>query len=145
MLDALRVILFLLAIPFIPLLGFALLGRLNSREIKVGAKAADILKLYAERGQEPPQSVLNALAASMTRPAVMAPAPPKVKTRGRYLADLARDLVIAVGAAGIAWWRAPRPGEEPGAVMILALVVALIFTATTVWHLVGALHTHDGK
>jgi hypothetical protein len=84
----------------------------------------------------------------MTRQPVVPPAPPvppTPKTRGRHFSDVARDVVIVAGAVGIAWWRAPGPGEEPGPVMILAVVVAVIVAADAVWHLVTALHTSDGK
>jgi hypothetical protein len=144
MLDILLVALVTIMIPFVPLLAFAALGKLR-RDRRY--KTTDILRIYAERGQEPPQSVVNAITLAMTRPPVpptpRTPKPPK--TRGRHFSDVARDVVIAAGALGIAWWRAPGPGEDAGALMILAVVVALIVAADAVWHFVAALHTVDGK
>jgi hypothetical protein len=114
---------------------------------KKAEKAAEILKIYAERGQEPPQELSDAvitLAGGWPRPKAT-PALPRQETRGRHLADFARDIVVAAGAAGIAWWRSPGPGEHPGTVMTLGIVVALIFTAGAVWHLVTALQMRDGQ
>jgi hypothetical protein len=113
---------------------------------RTSAKAAEILKIYAERGEEPPQSVIDAVSASVGGWGPNAPAkPPRPETRGRHLSDFASCTVFAIGGAAFAWWRAPVSGENPGALMILALVVALIFTAGAVSHLVTALHIRDGQ
>jgi DMSO reductase anchor subunit len=136
--NAISLIVFTVCLAFV--FGLVLVGMSGK---KANANAAEILKIYAERGAEPPQSVINALTVA-SKPAVP-PAWPPPKTRGRHFADVARDVVVVAGAVGMAWWRAPRPGEAPEAFMILALVVALIFAADAVWHFVAAYHTGDGK
>jgi hypothetical protein len=112
---------------------------------KTRERTASVLKIYAERGEQPPQSVIDALTAPTTSFPAARPVSQPPKTRGRHFADSARDTVVAAGAAAIAWWRAPAPGEEPKALMVLAVVVALIFSAGAVWHLVAALHSGDGN
>jgi len=108
-------------------------------------KAIEILRIYAERGEAPPQSVIDGLAVLRESDPNVFSNPPKPETRGRHFSEFASCSAIAIGAAGIAWWRAPEPGHNPGGLMILAVVVALIFAAGAVSHLVSALHIRDGQ
>ena len=108
-------------------------------------KAAEILRIYAERGEAPPQSVIDGLATLRGSDPNVFSKPPKPETRGRHFSEVASCTVIAIGAAGIAWWRAPEPGHNPGGLMILAIVAALIFAAGAVWHLVTALQIRNGQ
>src|SRR5215510_7417199 len=66
-------------------------------------KALDVLRAYAERGEEPPASVTEALTAvsGRTHPATAVPATPE--TRGGHLAHAATNAVFAAGLAGLAW------------------------------------------
>jgi hypothetical protein len=105
-------------------------------------KLAQILTIYAERGEEPPQAIIDGFAILRPRPALK---PAKPETRGRHFAEFASCSVFAIGAGAIAWWRAPGPGEKPEALMVLAFVVALIFAAGAVSHLVTALHIRDER
>lgn len=105
-------------------------------------KLAQILMKYAEKGEEPPQSVIDGLAVLRPRSQLN---PPKPETRGRHFSEFASCSVFAIGAAGIAWWRMPGTGEKPEALVILAFAVALMFTAGAVSHLVTALHIRDGQ
>jgi hypothetical protein len=114
----------------------------NKMVVKKRERATEVLKIYAERGEVPPQNVIDALMGSAT---AWKSQPPKPKTRGRHFSEFASCCVFAVGAAGIAWWQAPETGHPPGAFMILAIVVALTFTAGAVSHLVMALHIRDGQ
>jgi glycerol uptake facilitator-like aquaporin len=105
-------------------------------------KLAQILMMYAERGEAPPQSIIDGMAILRPRSTLK---PPKPETRARHFSEFASCFVFAIGAAGIAWWRVPAPGEKPEALMVLAIVVALIFAAGAVSHLVTALHIRDGQ
>jgi len=123
--------------------GFGLL--ITRMSMKRREKAAEILKIYAERGEAPPQGVIDGLAMLRGGDPSVFSKPPKPETRGRHFSEVASCTVIAIGAAGIAWWRAPEPGHNPGGLMILAIVAALIFAAGAVSHLVTALHIRDGQ
>ena len=104
-------------------------------------KATEVLKVYAERGEAPPESVIDALMGSAT---AWKPQPPKPETRARHFSDFASCSVFALGATGLASWQALQPGNHSGAFVIL-VTVALIFTAGAVSHLVRALHIRDGQ
>ena len=105
-------------------------------------KLLELLMTYAERGEAPPQTIIDGMAL-LRSSAVLKP--PKPETRGRHFSEFASCSVFAIGAAGIAWWRAPGPNQKPEALMVLAIVVALIFAAGAVSHLVTALHIRDGQ
>ena len=100
-------------------------------------KALDVLRAYAERGEEPPASVLEALAnvSGRTQPATAVPAKPQ--TRGGHLAHAATNGVLAAGLAGLAWWRISAFGDTSAGVGI-ALLVAVFFTAGLATRLVRA-------
>jgi hypothetical protein len=139
-----------------------LLVRIKLRSSETAAeKVASVLKVYAERGEEPPPAVNDALMAliagsgakasssgpaSAAVPAPAAPPPPQLPlTREQHFSAFARDLVMGSGAAAIAWWRAPDPGDHPGGFMTLAVIAALLFAAGAVGHLVTALQMRDGR
>src|SRR5688572_15056682 len=128
---------------FIPLaLGVAVPGVYRTWvEYRSRSKALDVLRVYAEKGQEPPASVMGALALATpvdTR-AAGASVPPGVfprPTREHHMAHLAGSLVCAVGAVGIAWWRWPDDGN-PGPLVIWAVVIAIFFAGGVAARLVG--------
>ena len=78
-------------------------------EYRSRTKALDVLRVYAEKGQEPPASVMAALTVAAVPKEQPAHAPPGMwprPTREHHMAHLAGSFVCAVGAIGIAWWRA---------------------------------------
>lgn len=106
-------------------------------------KALDVLRVYAERGEEPPPSVTQALTwvsgwprfnvdASDNRDRLGRP-----RTRGGFLAHAAANTVFAVGFSGFAWWRYTELGEASTGVMV-SIFVALFFAASVAAQLVGA-------
>jgi hypothetical protein len=112
-------------------------------------KALDVLRVYAERGEEPPASVTQALTwvsgwprkgpdpTDYTRDRLGRP-----RTRGGFLAHAAANAVFAAGLSGIAWWRYSELGEtSPG--VVVATLVALFFAASVAAQLVGASHAPD--
>ena len=118
-------------------------------EYRSRSKALDVLRVYAEKGQEPPASVMAALAVagrSADQPAG-ASAPPSMfprPTREHHMAHLAGSVVCAVGAVGIAWWRWPDDGN-PGPLVIWAVVIAIFFAGGVAARLVGVFTTPSGR
>ena len=103
-------------------------------------KTIEVLKIYAEKGQEPPAGVLEAIAY---RAGV--PPQPRQPTRGDHLSHVAGSVGLAIGAAGVAWWRAPEPHANPSPLMVFAVIVAIFFTAAAAARLAAALTTRDGR
>ena len=121
------------------------------------SQALDVLRVYAEKGQEPPASVTSAIGAfaatgnafgragSTVVRAAPAPAPPCSRpTRETHLAHVAGSVVCGLGAAGIAWWRVPDQGA-PGALVIWAVVFAIFFAGSAAARLVGVFTTPTGR
>ena len=106
-------------------------------------RALEVLRVYAERGEEPPASVTLALtsvsgwpkatpAADDTKDRIGRP-----RTRGGFLAHVAADMVFAAGFWSFAWWRYSDLGEASNGV-IVTIFVGLYFAASTAARLVGA-------
>ena len=108
----------------------------------------DLLRIYAEKGQEPPASVTSAFGAVASSGAPFAHAAPvpafSRPTREKHLAHLAGSVVCGLGAAAIAWWRM-KDGGEPEPVVILALVFAVFFAGSAAARLVGVFTTPSGR
>jgi hypothetical protein len=103
-------------------------------------KTIDVLKAYAEKGEEPPPSVLETVAR-INAP-VLAKAGPA--SRGEHLSHVAGSVVLAGGAAGLAWWRL-SVGDPGSPLPILAIMVAIFFAGSAAARLVGALTCGDGE
>jgi hypothetical protein len=105
-------------------------------------RALDVLRVYAERGEEPPASVVQALTPISGWPRQPAATAPKRSTRGRCLAHAAANTVFAGGLSWLAWWRFSTSGDAgPG--VIVAILVALFFAAALAAQLVGAYYAPD--
>jgi hypothetical protein len=106
-------------------------------------KAIDVLKAYAEKGEEPPASVLEAVER-MNR----LPAPPR-QTRADHLAHLAGSLVLAIGLGVAAWWLAsgeggPAPlGHWGPLAMVLSGLGAIFFAGSAAARLMAAIVNRD--
>ena len=115
-------------------------------------RALDILRVYAERGEEPASSVLNGLMTVASPWA--SPSIPKAgdsdnrdrigrpRTRGGFLAHAAANAVFAAGFSGFAWWRYTDLGEASTGV-IVSILVAMFFAASLAAQLVGAYYAPD--
>jgi hypothetical protein len=109
-------------------------------------KALDVLRVYAERGEEPPSSVIQALTWVSGWPKKAPEADDnkdrlgRPRTRGSFLAHAAADAVFAAGFSGFVWWRYTDLGEASTGVMI-AIFVGLYFAASMTARLVGAYYT----
>jgi hypothetical protein len=109
------------------------------------ARALDVLRVYAERGEEPPSSVIQALTSVSGFPKGPPPADNedrlgRPRTRGSFLAHAAADAVFAAGFSGFVWWRYADLGEASTGVMV-AIFVGLYFAASMTARLVGAYYT----
>ena len=111
-------------------------------------RALDVLRVYAERGEEPPASVTQALTWVSGWPKA---APPAVdnkdrlgrpRTRGGFLAHAAANTVFAGGFSWFAWWRYSDLGEASTGV-IVSILVAMFFAASVAAQLVGACYAPD--
>jgi len=106
-------------------------------EHRTRTKALDVLRIYAESGEEPPASVIQALTSVGGTKA----GAPKVRpTRAGHLAHFAPNVIFAIGFAGIVWWRLPESGE-PDTFVIIAALAGLFFAAGAAARLVAALYT----
>jgi hypothetical protein len=116
-------------------------------EHRTRTRALDVLRIYAERGEEPPSSVLQALASASAsgwarkddtadnRDRIGRP-----RTRGGFLAHAAANTVFAVGFFGFAWWRYADLGEASTGVMV-SIFLGLFNAASVAAQLVGAYYT----
>jgi hypothetical protein len=115
-------------------------------EYRERTTALDVLRVYAEKGQEPPASVTAAITAVASPGAPFtnaAPGPPFPffrPTREHHMSHLAGSLVCSLGAAAIAWWRWPADGE-PGTLVMWAVVIAIFYAGSVAARLVGVLTT----
>jgi hypothetical protein len=118
-------------------------------EYRSRSQALAVLRVYAEKGQEPPASVTGAVAAvaggAPFTKAAPAPAGASSRaTRENHLAHLAGSVVCGLGAAAIAWWRMPDNGA-PGPLVMWAVVVAVFFAGSAAARLVGVFTTPSGR
>ena len=112
-------------------------------EHRTRKRGLDTLRIYADRGEEPPASVIEAVTKvtnvwgnqphSWSNPAH--PRPPQ--TRGNHLAHAAASTVIAAGLAGLVWWRVSAY-DERGAWIVIGSLVALFFAGSVAARLVYA-------
>jgi len=101
-------------------------------------KVLDVMRIYAERGDEPPAAAIQALTAVFGRPA----APRAPTPRSWHLAHVAANLVFTAGLGGFAWWRFVETGEA-GTLVIVCIFAALFFAASMAARLVGAYYAHQ--
>jgi len=103
-------------------------------------KALDVLRVYAERGEEPPASVLESVT-KVSRWGDYTPRPlpgeRRPTTRGRHLAHAAGNVVLAAGLSWLAWWLFSLSGKTSAGI-IVAILAALFFAAGLAARLVGA-------
>lgn len=101
-------------------------------------KVLDVLRIYAERREEPPAAVIQALTAVSGRPKT----PPAPTPRPWHLAHAAANVVFTAGLGGFAWWRFVDTGEA-GTLVIVCIFAALFFAAGAAARLVGACYARQ--
>jgi hypothetical protein len=112
-------------------------------EHRTRKRGLDTLRIYAERGEEPPAPVIEAVTKVTNvwgNPSHPWPATPQ--TRGNHLAHAAASTVIAIGLAGIVWWRVSAYGEK-GAWIVIGCLAALFFAGSVAARLVYAYYAPD--
>jgi hypothetical protein len=67
---------------------------------------------------------------------------PPTTTRGKHLAHVAANVVIAAGLAWLVWWRVSAYGEK-GAGIIVGVLAALFFAGGAAARLVYAYYAPD--
>jgi hypothetical protein len=113
-------------------------------------RALDVLRVYAERGEEPPASVTQALSRVSGWPKVLPPVDDtkdrigRPRTRGGFLAHAAANTVFAGGFSWFAWWRYADLGEASTGV-IVSILVAMFFAASVAAQLVGAYYAAPSR
>jgi hypothetical protein len=110
-------------------------------EHRTRRRGLDVLRLYAERSEEPPASVIDAVTR-VTNVYGQSPRPRAAPTRGNHLAHAAASTVLAAGLAGLVWWRVSAYGEK-GAGIVIAILAALFFAGSAAARLVYAYYTPD--
>jgi len=100
-------------------------------------KTLEILRLYAEKGIEPPPAVIEVL----TRQAGDSDGARAGRDAGIKAANFTGLLVSACVAGAIAWWRVNAGG--PQWVVYFFSVCAVFFGMRSLWYLVTSLSTSD--
>jgi hypothetical protein len=111
-------------------------------EHRTRRKGLETLRVYAERGEEPPASVIQAVTEVTNvygRPPQM---PRKPWTRGNHLAHAAASTVLATGLAGLVWWRVSAY-DEKGLGIVVGVLVAVFFAGSAAAQLVYAYYATD--
>jgi hypothetical protein len=101
-----------------------------------------ILRAYAERGEEPPAAVLEAL-----KPPERKSGPVALEPKTRRVAQLEHfvlGLTFAAAAGAVAWWRDDAGG--PQWLVYAAVIAAVVMGAGAIGRLIAALSTsrNDG-
>ena len=112
-------------------------------------RAFDVLKIYAEKGQEPPASVIETVnRINWPFPSNAPPPPPKPmrdQSRSEHLTHVAGSVCLAGGSGIVLWWLASNPQPRLEWLMITAIFTAIFFTGSAAARLVAALTADDGK
>ena len=125
----------------VPLFGIVYAGFTSFLKYRQHRAMLDVLKVYAERGETPPQEVLTALTngfslaeAGVNAPNTVSGGSPKVQGPVHYWSLVALFAVFAVGfgyaasISGVAATGYMIVSFTMGAVMVWALVMALFLT-----------------
>lgn len=105
---------------------------------RTNTRTLEVLRIYAERGEEPPPGVLAALPMPQ-QGAGRTPAAPRLG-RSAHLEQFVYSAGMAAAAAGIAWWRI-ADGGGPQWVVYAAVIAAVVMGAGALARLVAALST----
>jgi hypothetical protein len=110
-------------------------------------RAIEVLKVYAEKGQEPPASVLETVNRINWPfpPGAPPPKPMREQSRAEHLSHLAGSWSLAIGSGLVIWWLAHDPHPRLEWLMITAIFTAIFFTAAGAARLVAAVSAGDGK
>ena len=111
-------------------------------EHRTRTKGLETLRIYAERGEEPPASVIQAVTQVTNVVGRPPQRPATPQTRGNHLAHAAARTVITLGLMALVWWRVSAYGEK-GTGIVIGILVALFFAGSTAARLVYAYYASD--
>jgi hypothetical protein len=97
-------------------------------------RALEILRIYAEKGEEPPPSVAEPLLRQLSE----AGQARRASARAQRLSQLVSSLFIAGAAGAIAWWRLSATGRADLA-FYLAVAIAVTCAAGSVGQLAAVI------
>jgi hypothetical protein len=134
---------------YVLIVGFILAGTLGgvfagvlSHRQKM--KALDILRMYAEKGVEPPAGIVDPLARQLfeapAKAAAATEAQAAAATAGVHLGQFVGGMFAAALCGGVAWWVSKANGPEW--LFYAAAVVAVAAGAGAVARLVAAIVTY---
>ena len=97
-------------------------------------RALEILRIYAERGEEPPAAVAEPLLRQLSETGQAR----RASARAQRLSHLVSSLFMAGAAGAIAWWRIAATGKADIA-FYLATAIAVTCAAGAVGQLTAAI------
>jgi hypothetical protein len=106
-------------------------------EHRTRTRGLDTLRIYAERGEEPPSSVIEAVTQVTNVYGRPPQGPPKPQTRGGHLTHAAGNAVLAIGLTALVWWRVSTFGER-GTGIVVGFLAAVFFAGGFAARLVAA-------
>jgi hypothetical protein len=115
---------------------FAYLGTLEHLR---RMRALDILKMYAEKGAEPPQAITERLAEQILEPEKTPSA--NRQRRGALIQGFTGFLFSACALGGLAWWL--RDAGAPKLAIIATYSMTVFFSVGAVGMLLAALFSRD--
>jgi len=107
----------------------------------VNMKILEIMRMYAEKGIEPPASVMEPLTRQLLDPHKQQ-AKQQATRQAILLGQFAGGISAAAVTGGIGWWWASEK-YEPTWVVYAAGIVAIAAVAGAVSRLIAAIVTHD--
>ena len=110
-------------------------------EHRTRTKGLDTLRIYAERGEEPPASVIEAVT-KVTNVYGRPQEPSKRQTRGGHLTHAAGNIILAIGLATLLWWRVSEYGEH-GTGIVVGCLAAVFFAGGFASRLVAAYYAPE--
>ena len=140
--DVPEMLWYLLAVAFVL---FAMIGPIWFGLFGIyrhNTRLLSILRIYAERGEDPPAAVLEALKPPNDQQKWGEW--PARTSRGAQLQQFVHGVTFAAVAAAIAWWRTDAGG--PQWLIYLAAIAAIVIGAGAIGRLIAALATprNDG-
>jgi hypothetical protein len=127
------------AVVFALMFAGAFWGGYNTHRVHM--KVLEILRMYAEKGIEPPPSVMEPLAKQLF-PLQKEQAKKNATRAGVYLGQFVGGVTSAALAGGFAWWWMSE-GYEPKWVVVVATIAAVVFAGGAIAQLVAAIVTRD--
>ena len=111
-------------------------------EHRTRTRGLETLRIYAERGEEPPASVIEAVTKVTNVYGRPPQGPQKPQTRGGHLTHAAGNIILAIGLATLLWWRVSEFGEH-GTGIVVGFLAAVFFAGGFAARLVAAYYAPE--